>query len=194
MKNKLALIVNKVSCNRNSINIFRPITFKVLEGQLLIVKGGNGKGKTTFLHCLAGIVSHRGTIDWKFKKDKIAYVGHKAGLKEYETVEEFINFWKAIYNSKLSTEHIIKLFSLTKLIYFPIGFLSFGQKKKLTFVRLFLLKSKIWILDEPFSGMDKSNRKLISKMIKEHINNKGTVILSTHDSGQVLNIKNKKGP
>ena len=97
MKENLSLIVNKVSCTRNSINIFKPLTFKVYKGQLLVIKGKNGTGKTTLLHCLAGIIPYQGVIKWKVKNKKIGYVGHKFGLKEYETVEEFINFWREVY-------------------------------------------------------------------------------------------------
>ena len=150
MKENLSLIVNKVSCTRNSINIFKPLTFKVYKGQLLVIKGKNGTGKTTLLHCLAGIIPHQGVIKWKIKNNKIGYVGHKFGLKDYETVEEFINFWREVYKSQIILEDIVRKFSLSKLIYSPIGFLSYGQKKKLSFIRLFLLKSKIWLLDETY--------------------------------------------
>jgi len=192
MKKNFSLIVTKLSSERNNINVLKPITFKVLEGQLLIIRGDNGKGKTTLLHCLAGIISYNGKVEWRIKKKNIGYVGHKVGLKEYETVEEFIIFWKEIYDCKLLFKDIVELFSLSKLLYFPIGFLSFGQKKKLSFVRLFILGSKAWLLDEPFSGMDSSNRKQIAGMIEKHISNNGTVILSTHESGEILNIKNKQ--
>ena len=192
MKKKLSLIVTKLSCKRNSINIFNPLFFKLSEGQLLIIKGKNGKGKTTLLHCLAGILPYEGSIKWQQKFDKIGYIGHKFGLKENETVLDFIKFWKEVYNSKICIEEAIKFFSIAKLLFSPIAFLSYGQKKKLTFVRLYLLNSKVWLLDEPFSGMDEQNRKLIYNLIKSHINKKGMVILSTHEKGKVLNIKNKR--
>ena len=192
MKKKLSLTVTKLSCKRNSINIFTPIFFKVSEGQLLIIKGKNGKGKTTLLHCLAGILPYQGSIKWQNKYHKIGYVGHKFGLKENETVLDFIRFWKEIYGSKICIDEVANFFSIAKLMFLPIAFLSYGQKKKLTFVRLYLLNSKVWLLDEPFSGLDEQNRKLIYNMIKSHINKKGIVILSTHEKGEVLNIKNKK--
>ena len=192
MKKKLLLTVTNLSCKRNYINIFNPLFFKLSEGQLLIIKGKNGKGKTTLLHCLAGILPYEGSIKWQQKFDKIGYVGHKFGLKESETVIDFISFWKEVYNSKICIKETVKFFSISKLLFSPIAFLSYGQKKKLTFVRLFLLNSKVWLLDEPFSGMDEQNRKLIYNMIKSHINKKGMVILSTHEKGKVLNIKNKR--
>ena len=66
------------------------------------------------------------------------------------------------------------------------------RQKKLSFIRLFLLKSKIWLLDEPYSGMDAINRNMISKMIEKNINNNGIVLMSTHESRRILNVKSKK--
>ena len=129
MKKKLSLTVTKLSCKRNSIDIFNCLFFKVLEGQLLIIKGKNGKGKTTLLHCLAGILPYEGSIKWQQKFDKIGYVGHKFGLKENETVFDFIRFWKEIYDSTVSIEQAVKFFSIAKLLFSPIAFLSYGQKK-----------------------------------------------------------------
>ena len=192
MKKKLSLIVNKLSCERNNIKVFQPMSFKVFEGELLIVNGSNGKGKTTLLHCLAGIIPYKGSIKWVKNNEKIGYVGHKFGLKEHDTVEEFIKFWKELYQSELIVEDILKNFSLSKQFYLPLSYLSFGQKKKLAFVRLYLLNNKIWLLDEPFSGMDSVNKELIANMIKIHVLKKGIVILSTHEKGNTLNISNQK--
>ena len=94
MKSKLLLNVSRLSCKRNLVNLFKPISFKLRAGQLLIIRGNNGTGKTTLLHCLAGIIPYKGSVKWKKNKEKIGYVGHLFGLKETETVEEFINFWR----------------------------------------------------------------------------------------------------
>ena len=87
---------------------------------------------------------------------------------------------------------VLEYFSLSNVLFSPIAFLSFGQKKKLTFVRLYFFNNNVWLLDEPFSGMDDNNRELIFNMIESHISNKGMVILSTHEKGRISNIKNTK--
>ena len=158
----------------------------------MIIKGSNGTGKTSLIHGLCGLVSFEGKVRWKIDIKKIGYLGHKMGLKDYETVEEFIIFWKKVYNSKVNLNEIVNFFSLEEILFKPIGLLSFGQKKKLSFVRLLLLESKIWLLDEPFSGLDTNNRKLISESIKKHTCKNGIVILSTHDQTKFLNIHDKQ--
>ena len=115
MKKKLSLTVTKLTCKRNSISIFNPLSFKVSEGQMLIIKGKNGRGKTTLIHCLAGLLSYQGLVKWKGVEGKIGYIGHKFGLKEYETVYDFIKFWKAVYGSKVSIDEVVEFFSLFNL-------------------------------------------------------------------------------
>ena len=192
MKKKLILSVDKLQCKRNNLTIFNFITFKAYEGSLVMVRGQNGKGKTSFMHCLCGLIPYKGKIKWNIRSKYIGYVGHQVGLKDYETVEEFILFWKKIYNSKLSLEKIVNYFSLEKLLYKPIAVLSFGQKKKLSFVRIVLTESKIWLLDEPYSGMDTANQRLITKIINTHLDDKGLVILSTHEKNNLFKQRNKQ--
>jgi heme exporter protein A len=186
MKKKLLFEVNELECTRDLSSLFNPISFKLYYGDLLVIKGSNGSGKTSFLHCLVGLVPFKGGITWHIEKSAIGYVGHKIAVKDHDTVKDFLSFWTAIYNSKENYNKVINLFSLSKILYTPISFLSFGQKKKLAFVRLYLLNTKIWLLDEPFSGMDHNNKKLVSKLIKNHNNESGAVIISTHEASDLI--------
>ena len=115
MKKNLSLTVTKLTCKRKSKSIFNPLSFKVSEGQMLIIKGKNGRGKTTLIHCLAGLLSYQGFVKWKGVEGKIGYIGHKFGLKEYETVYDFIKFWKAVYGSKVSIDEVVE-FSIQILL------------------------------------------------------------------------------
>ena len=190
MKKKLLLKVDKLACSRDFLSIFKPISFKLFSGDLLIIKGSNGSGKTSLLHCLVGLIPFRGAMAWYIKNSAVGYVGHKVAVKDHDTVKDFLNFWKDIYNSKKNFNELVYLFSLSKILYTPIFLLSFGQKKKLAFVRLYLLETQIWLLDEPFSGLDNNNKKLIAKLIRKHNDKNGAVIISTHESFKSMQGRN----
>ena len=57
----------------------------------------------------------------------------------------------------------------------------------LSFIRLLLLNSNVWLLDEPLSGLDKINQKLIINLMKYHNQNGGAIIITTHDDHQIKN-------
>ena len=181
MKDKPYITVKNLSCSRNYMNVFRNVSLTLYPKSYLIVKGRNGSGKTSLLLGLAGHLSIEGYIKWNSELTSIGYVGHKIALKENEKVDDYINFWKLFYRSKWKKDDIINLFSLKKIIDFPTSLLSYGQKKLLSFIRLNMLKSKVWLLDEPLSGLDYTNKQLILEMIEIHNKNGGATVMTTHD-------------
>ena len=74
MKKKLLFEVNELECTRDFSSLFNPISFKLFSGDLFVIKGSNGSGKTSFLHCLAGLVSFKGDITWHIENSAIGYV------------------------------------------------------------------------------------------------------------------------
>ena len=74
-----------------------------------------------------------------------------------------------------------------------ISMLSFGQKKKLSFSRLKMTNTQLWLLDEPVSsGLDQKTKLLILKLINQHTENGGGVIITSHQNLNLKKIKNIK--
>ena len=90
MKKKLLFEVNELECTRDFSSLFNPISFKLFSGDLFVIKGSNGSGKTSFLHCLAGLVPFKGGITWHIENSAIGYVGHKIAVKDHDTVKDFL--------------------------------------------------------------------------------------------------------
>ncbi len=61
-----------------------------------------------------------------------------------------------------------------------INNLSFGEKRKIALLRIFQSQTKLWIMDEPFLGLDADSVNTIKELFFQHIENKGTIILSNH--------------
>ena len=176
------LQVSKLKCERNYVNILKNISFNVHAGEVLMVRGKNGSGKTSLLLSIAGVLPSTGIIRFHLNVDKIGYVGHKNAVRLNETVEQYILFWKDLYRSEMTIDEIINKFNLGDIYELPAHLLSFGQRKKLSFIRLFLLKTFIWLLDEPLTGLDKNNKIFISDMIFQHIKKGGAIILTSHEN------------
>ena len=190
MSKEYLLKVKNLSFFRNNDLIFKQLSFVLCPGELAFIDGENGAGKTSFLLCIANVLTdYTGSISIKNNINNLGYVGHKNALNEIETVREFFSFWRQVYNYKKNYIHILKYFNLIEFMESPINILSFGQKKKLSFARLIMMKSQIWLLDEPISGLDKKTKRIIIDLIKKHIKKGGGVLVTSH---QNLNYFDKK--
>ncbi len=187
MSEKYLLKVKNLSCERNYRVIFKKLSFILYPRNIIFVEGNNGTGKTSLLLCVANVLSYSGSILVKDGIDSLGYVGHKDALYETETIFDFLTFWKKIYEYKKNYQYILEYLNLSDLIDTPINFLSFGQKKKLSFARLIMMKSKIWLLDEPISGLDKKTTKIILRLIQEHLMKGGGVLATSHQNLNYFN-------
>ena len=61
-----------------------------------------------------------------------------------------------------------------------INNLSFGEKRKIALLRVFQSSRKIWVLDEPFAGLDETSIEMVKKILFQHLSNQGTIITSNH--------------
>lgn len=106
----------------------------------------------------------------------------KTPLNENISVQEHIVFWsKCIKNRKANLSKLLLKFAQEDLLNKTPDKLSWGQKKRLILSILNLMSNKtIFLLDEPFTGLDKENKKKLSHICCNHIKNNGIVIVSHH--------------
>ena len=63
-----------------------------------------------------------------------------------------------------------------------VGTLSFGETKKLEFLRLIIENKKVWVLDEPLSSLDEDSVELIKQTFEDHVSKEGSIIFSSHQN------------
>jgi heme exporter protein A len=170
--------------------LFQDVGFSLQDGCLLIVKGPNGCGKTTLLKILAGLLLPKyGFIfdgDYEISEDyrryfsHLQFVGHKHGLDLDLTVMENLEFWANISGQPEIVPAVIKFFDLSGQLHKQCKYLSEGWKKRVSLSRLMLMKSQLWILDEPFSTLDSEMIDIILKMIASFCDQGGKIIMSCH--------------
>lgn len=166
---------------------------KVNNGEILLIEGDNGVGKTTLLKCIASIVNGgkdiyfegKHLLEHKNEIKNISFVMSEDTLYEYLTVGENIKFYKNLFNEKSIYEEkakeYIQLFNIQQYCNVLVKNLSQGTRNKLYLAIMLSKNFKSLILDEPFTALDKSTQeKIISKIKFEAINNNKSVIMVTH--------------
>jgi len=193
------LAVHNLSCQRGYNLLFENLSFELKSGDTVKVSGQNGSGKTSLLKIIAGLnTPELGSIEFDQNKSnsekyqiETLYLGHYAALSSELTCIENLE-----YLTNLNTEIIspnfhnaLKEVGLKNYEHELAGNLSAGQKRRIALSLLFISKSKIWLLDEPFTALDSDGIKIIENQIEKHCANGGLCILTTHQDCNIKSLK-----
>jgi heme exporter protein A len=197
------LEVTKLECRRGDRRLFSGLDFALDAGTLLHVRGRNGSGKTTLLRTVCGLFTpDAGEIRWQgesirrlgedYRQD-LLYFGHLNGIKGDLTGIENLAVAATLDGDDVNRPAIWDALGRIGLKGFedlPTRMLSQGQKKRVALARLILTRSKLWVLDEPFTALDVDAVTLLQSLISAHVDAGGLAVLTTHQevpltSGQI---------
>ena len=189
------LIVKDLSIERLDKKIFENINLSLTPGNITILKGKNGSGKTTLLKAILNLIEPSfGSIYWKGKLLKknlydfynhVTYIGDTTSSLRKLTIKDNVNIWKKFFISNINDDQIetaLKTLKLDNYLNKKVGTLSFGETKKLEFLRLIMENKKVWILDEPLSNLDEDSIELMKQTFEDHCSKEGSIIFSSHQN------------
>ena len=192
------ILVKDLSIERSDKKIFENVNLSLGSGKVILLKGKNGSGKTTLLKALLNIIEpSSGAIYWKGKLlkknlynffDHVTYIADRTSSLSKLSVKENIKIWRKIFLSNINNSQIEKILETLRLdIYLDqkVNSLSFGERKKLEFLRLILENKKIWILDEPLSNLDNESINVIAQTFEDHRSKEGSIIFSSHQESEI---------
>lgn len=189
------LKIENLSGGYNRKKIIENINIEIPKGSITALIGLNGAGKsTTIKHILGllrpmdGMIKVNGiTIaedNEKYRKS-ISYIPESPVLYDELTLEEHINLTAMAYglNMKEAWEKadvLLKLFKLSdKKKFFPVHF-SKGMKQKVMIICSFLVEPNLYIIDEPFLGLDPIAINDLINLMCEKRDNGASILMSTH--------------
>ena len=171
------------------------ISFEVNEGEVFGFLGPNGAGKSTTIKCITGILPiTEGTISICGKsiiddpvgaKMNIGFVPDNHQMYEQLTAREYINFMADIYHvgkedRKIRADKMLELFDLSSVVDNQISTFSHGMKQKICVIGALVHNPKLWILDEPLTGLDPKSSYELKQLMKEHCKEGNSVFFSSH--------------
>ena len=191
MNTKSVIEAENIAYKINENKLFHNLSFIVKRGEALHISGPNGSGKSTLIRIILGITKQtKGAITYN-KSNNISYLGHKNALKNYLTVSD--NLILLGLNSHEKLNNFLEELALKKYLDVTVANLSFGQQKKLALLRIFLNKSNVIVLDEPFVGLDTYTQNVVESFLIKEINLGKALIYTSHINcnidSKILNLK-----
>ena len=193
------LSVHDLACARGDRLLFKGMNFSVKAGEMLLVQGGNGQGKTSLLRLLTGLARpEAGEIRWcdepiqrqrEVFHGAMMYLGHANGVKDDLNPVENLRFADGLQGRAFEEARgvaMLERLGLGRCLDLPCRVLSFGQRRRVALAALLLAGATLWILDEPLTGLDVHAVALMEGLIRDHLAAGGMVVATTH---QALNLE-----
>ena len=185
----MRLRVTGLACRRGQKPIFSGISFALSGGEALLLLGPNGAGKSSLLRIMAGLLrpvagqivleggDHDGTI-----AEQAHYLGHQDALKPSLSVAENLRFWTQFLGagSGRAPLEALETVGLIELADLPAGYLSAGQRRRLSLARLICARRPVWLLDEPSSALDVNGQQRLLSVMLAHLGEGGIILAATH--------------
>ena len=191
------------SYGNSPVNAVEDLSISLKSGEIYGFLGSNGAGKSTTIKCLVGIYPFNSgdiivdgvsiKVDPLKVKQKIGYVSDNHAVFERLTGREYVNHIAALYKVKVEDfkdicDELLKVFKMEQHFDKPIKSYSHGMKQKITVIAALVHNPKLWVLDEPLTGLDPQSAFQLKKVMREHAEKGNTVFFSSHILDVVENL------
>jgi heme ABC exporter ATP-binding subunit CcmA len=169
------------------------VDLSLQTGEVVVVVGANGAGKTSLLRACAGLLpvtSGEATVlgvdlttDHTSVRRYVGLLGHAAPLYDELSAAENVRFAVKALGLPVdrADEALERLGLVGRLRNTPSGRLSAGQRRRVALAALVARRPALWLLDEPHAGLDARTRTLLADLITEAVTDGASVLLSSHE-------------
>jgi heme exporter protein A len=183
-----------LSGQRGERVLFKGLDLALHAGEVIWLRGRNGRGKTTLLRLLAGLSTPAGgeiAFDgvplrqagpaWRAS---MAYIGHANALKDDLSAAEALRFTASLRGAAPEADSVAQALARLGVAGYgraPVRTLSQGQRRRVALARLALpAPARLWLLDEPFDALDVDGIESLNALLTEHTARGGAVLLTSH--------------
>ncbi len=189
-----------LGAQRGERPLFRGLTLRLQAGEVVWLRGRNGRGKTTLLRILAGLSPpargqalldgqpvHRLVAELR---TRLLYLAHANGLKDDLTVSEALQFLARLQGARPTAAELaaaLEQVGMGARATAQVRTLSQGQRRRVALARLALDQQlqrmpAVWLLDEPFDALDDEGVQMLNQLLTLHARAGGSALLTSHQA------------
>ena len=176
--------------------LFRDVNFALESGQVMLLEGANGSGKTSLMKAIVGMLDlESGVVAWNGQPVQeqrqefhgaLAWLAHRVGLKADLTLVENLRF-EASLRPQIGRdmEPVLERLGISRLKPLPLRSLSAGQQRRVALARMLLADVPLWLMDEPFTNLDRDGRQLVMRLVRDHVSRGGLCVMTAHQEVEI---------
>lgn len=189
------LTIEKLSYRKNQKTILHDVNLTLKPGKIVALLGENGAGKTTLMRIIAGVAkNYKGTIKLKDsnnvaeRKALLSFTDGLTGFSDSTKIKDVVKFYINIFEDFDENEfdELRKFMKLDPEM--KLSQLSRGMREKLIIALTFSRRADLYLLDEPFAGIDPMARKKIINSIILWKSEESTILISDHFVDQIATL------
>lgn len=194
---KPALAIKNLTVSYDNHPILHNLNLSIDQGSLVAFVGPNGSGKSTLMQSIMGLLPSSGTIaifdqPSQYQRHKIAYIPQRSCVDWTFPISAFDVVMMGRYGhlkfgqrpseqDTIITQQALEKVALTKIANQPIGKLSGGQQQRVFLARALAQQADMYIMDEPFAGVDRVTEEIMLNLFLQLKQDKKTIIVVHHD-------------
>jgi heme exporter protein A len=179
-----SLRLENVAVIRGNRLVLDRFSLEAGAGDIIWIRGANGSGKSTLLRLVAGLlpkVSGELSIE-----GRLALADENPALDANLTVEKALRIWAGMDGANAAAlEVALTAMDMIALADVPVRFLSTGQRKRASLARVLASSAPIWLLDEPYNGLDSASAARLDAALLKHSAAGGLALVAAHQAPSV---------
>jgi len=204
------LKLDNLVCERDERVLFSGLSALYGAGEIVQLVGPNGAGKTTLLRIICGLSSnYSGSVTcygepntgYAFRSS-LLYLGHAPAVNTSLSPMENLMWYFALHGLKADSDNkplsqgglrqkLVKALAQTGMSGYenvPCGQMSAGQQRRVALARIFCSAAPLWVLDEPYTSIDRDGVKALEQRFEQHAKAGGMVLLTSHQELKLQNV------